>query len=182
MTAEELKAERSRVSSKPMNAPDGMLLGRFKVNVDGGADDYARRLRTVMNAALSIAADPEFDDMEELPTRGIPDWFVGVTGGVGSPIGFTARGVRQYAKDRDEPTWNLQEWLFTFDPQNRSWFWWDVTYLGGDVVNIWVDTHSEPCVGNEQLYWPAYVCGAYSVGHMTLEPAEVCESESSIGI
>ncbi|MFE2956579.1 hypothetical protein [Nocardia tengchongensis] len=182
MIAEELKAERSHVFSKPMNAPHGMLLGRFNVNVDGDADDYARRLRAVMHAALDIAADPEFDNMEELPTRDIPGWFVGVTGGAGSPMDLATRGVRQYTKDRDEPAWNLQEWLFTFDPQNRSWFWWDITYLGGGVVNIWVDTHSEPIVGNEQLYWLAYACGASSVGHMTLESAEVCESEPSIGI
>ncbi|WP_433603059.1 hypothetical protein ACQPXH_15670 [Nocardia sp. CA-135953] len=134
MTIEALKAERSRVFSKPMNAPQGMLLGRFKVSVDGDADDYARRLRAVMHAALEISADPEFDNMEELPTSGIPGWFVGVTGGAGSPIESTVRGARQYTKDRDESTWNLQEWLFTFDPQNKVGF--------GGTLPIWVVTSS----------------------------------------
>ncbi|MGK5637947.1 hypothetical protein ACSNOK_06455 [Streptomyces sp. URMC 126] len=189
MTRREREIELRRVHERPSEEDSGRLLGRFEVAVDGTPEDYARRLRSVLWSALNIAGESGFEEADELPTETVPDWFAEVSGEHGRRAGrkpgpddaVAEAGASVYVSEREEERWGLQEWLFTFDPENRSWLWWDVTESAdGGTVSLWVDTRGEPVVGCEQLYWLAYTCGAHSVGRMVLERVERWQGERSL--
>jgi hypothetical protein len=61
--------------------------------------------------------------------------------------------------------WELQEWLFQFDPDSefRGWAWWDLTQTGVGRVRIWVDTWGESFFACNELRRLAYTAGADEV-------------------
>ena len=62
----------------------------------------------------------------------------------------------------------MHEWISLFDPEDRSWVWWDVVILGGGDVSVFVDTRGEPVVPFEELWWMLYAAGAKSVSGPSL--------------
>lgn len=129
-----------------------------------GPDEYIVRIRTVLSSAVRAANEID-SDVESLPEDLIPDWFAEVTRGsvvVGHDTSASL-GVQEYVSRRGEAPWDLQDWLFCYDPQLRSWAWWDATQLPDESVLLWVDSSGEPVFPCEEFRWLTYVCGAKSV-------------------
>ncbi|GAA4314920.1 hypothetical protein GCM10023086_36470 [Streptomyces venetus] len=124
----------------------------------------------MLDPALQLAVTQSFEG-EDLPVGGIPDWFAAVSGGGPGPVpDFASRGVERYAAAIGQGTWDLQEWLYQFDPDSefRGWAWWDLTRPGDHQVRIWVDTWGESFFACDELRWLAYVSGAEEVSGPTL--------------
>jgi hypothetical protein len=165
MSARRFAGELGRVDSAPSWSTEApAVLATFLVTASMGAADYVARVRAVLSAAIH-AANSMDSDSESLPENLIPDWFAEVTRG-SVVVGHDAPaslGIQQYVSRRGEEPWELQDWLFCFDPQLRGWAWWDATQLPDESVLLWVDSSGEPVFPCEEFRWLAYACGAKTV-------------------
>ncbi|MEU4302635.1 hypothetical protein [Kitasatospora aureofaciens] len=178
----------------------------LRVEPVGDPQTYAHRLREVLSGAVRTGAAQGFD-VDALDESRIPSWFSAVTAttavrgttaangtaaahGTAGTAGKTpadvpgevAAGAVRYGADRDEDPWDLQEWLFCFDPQLRRWRWWDATTPDGHTVLVWLDTRGETVIPCEELRWAAYACGARSVTGPLPLPVEDWRRQPSAGL
>ncbi|WP_143342764.1 hypothetical protein [Crossiella equi] len=140
------------------------MLAVFRVAVGMRVVDYLAGVRAVLSAAIRTMGEIDAGT-DDLPEDLIPDWFAEVTRGsvVASRGGPSSLGVQQYVARRGEEPWELQDWLFCFDPKLRGWAWWDATEISDESVALWVDSSGEPVFPCEELRWLAYACGAQNV-------------------
>jgi hypothetical protein len=181
------EAELRRLAARPAESDAPPWLYVYEVDVEDDPWAYAHRMRTVLAAAIGIAAAESFDG-DSVPVSGLPEWFVEVTSRQRAPAAtaadFAFRGARRYAADQDAPGWDLQDWLYRFDPdsEDRAWRWWDITHAGGDRVRLWVDNGGEEFIASRDLRWLAFVCGAHIVHEPTLERPPAWAAEPSTGL
>ncbi|MER7821856.1 hypothetical protein ABTX85_04735 [Streptomyces sp. NPDC096097] len=180
---EDLEKERARVSARPDADSAPPVLAFFEVTVDGDPEQYAGRLRAVMDAVLGIAASESFDD-DELPVDSIPAWFPAVCRGGASPEAFAAEGRDRYRERTGGEPWDLQNWLSRFDPdlEVRGWAWWDLTRPDGgtDRLRLWADTWGEPFFAWEDLRWLLHACGARTVADPVIAKSPVWAGEPAV--
>lgn len=165
MSVRKFVGELERVDSFLAEGTEGPpVLATFLVTTNIDAVDYVARFRAVLSAAIRTANQADFDS-ETISETLIPDWFAEVTCGsiaVGRDNAASS-GSQQYVSRRGEELWELQDWLFCFDPQLRGWAWWDLTQLSHNAVLLWVDSSGEPAFPCEEFRWLAYACGAKNV-------------------
>lgn len=157
MSARRFVGELERVGSPPTRGTEEPpVLAAFLVTASVRAADYVARVRAVLSAAIQAAKEIEAGS-EPLPENLIPVWFAEVTRGsvVASGDDAASLGIRQYVSRRGEEPWDLQDWLFCFDPQLRGWAWWDATQNSDESVVLWVDSSGEPVFPCEELRWLA---------------------------
>ncbi|MEB8337409.1 hypothetical protein [Streptomyces endophyticus] len=160
------------------------MLSRFDVQVDGSPAVYVERLRSVLQVALELAGTAEFDD-SDLPEENLPAWFRAIgSGGSEEAPEFSLTGMRCYLELKGAAEWDVQEWLYRFDPEedSRGWAWWDATCEGPSQVRIWVDAWGESFFGCDELRWLAFTAGATSVKGPELSRTEVWAASSGGGI
>lgn len=165
MSARRFVGELERIGSAPSRGTENpSVLAAFLVTVDMNVADYVARVRNVLTAAIQTANEIE-GGSGSLPEDLIPDWFAEATRGsdVAGSDDAASLGSRQYVLHRGEEPWNLQDWLFCFDPQLRGWAWWDSTQESDQSVVLWVDSSGEAVFPCEELRWMTYVCGASAV-------------------
>ncbi|WP_411143238.1 hypothetical protein [Streptomyces sp. x-80] len=170
---DDLRQERQRVDVRP--SADGVppVLAVFDAVLSVDPQEYIRRVRDVMSAALDVAITASFDD-EDLPIEGIPQWFSGVSGADGANIAdFARRGKECYHEAFGEKSWDLQWWLFEFDPENefRGWAWWDITKVGDRKIRVWTDSWGESFFACNELRWLLHTAGAEKVSGPSLADA-----------
>lgn len=179
-----LEREGNRVLGGPNSTPP-RLLTCFKILPLGSQSSYCKRLRRLIYSAVLLSSEQDFD-WEVLEETGIPAWFVRLTDdvpGTEREMHDGAReGVAKYFSVRGGEKWDLQEWLFMFDPQLRSWSWWDVTGGGDSWLFLYIDTKGEIPVPLEELWWAVFVSGAQVVEGPFLAPPEKWEKNPSMGI
>ncbi|RXS85345.1 hypothetical protein EST92_08400 [Streptomyces sp. TM32] len=162
---DDLRQERQRVEARPSTEGAPPVLTVFDVVAAVDPQDYIRRVRSVLSAALDLAITESFDD-EDLPTEGIPEWFAVASGAAGGETAdFSRRGMDRYHAAVNEKSWDLQWWLFEFDPDNefRGWAWWDATQAGDGHVRVWTDSWGESFFACDELRWLLYTAGADEV-------------------
>jgi hypothetical protein len=155
-TEESVAAERERVLRRPPAGAAPPVLAVFTAEVaDGFAEDFARRVRDVLAAALEPACTAEFDD-RDLPTDGFPEWFTAEPPEA-VRTAYAARGAGS--------PWRLQDWIHRFDPDydSRGWEFWDIVPVGPSRVRVWVDSWGESFFGSLDLLWLLYTAGAAHV-------------------
>ncbi|GHJ29712.1 hypothetical protein TPA0910_41450 [Streptomyces hygroscopicus subsp. sporocinereus] len=165
MSVRKFVGELGRIDFPPVEGAEGPpVLATFLVATSVDAVDYVARFRAALSAAIRTANQADFDS-ETISETLIPEWFAEVTRGsvVVGRDQVASSGSQQYVSRRGEEPWELQDWLFCFDPQLRGWAWWDVTQLSNDAVLLWVDASGEPVFPCEEFRWLAYVCGAKNV-------------------
>lgn len=175
---ESVGRERQRVAERPAADSAPPVLALFEATVAVPADAYAGRLRAVLDPALGVALTESFDE-ESLPDGAIPEWFRtvgedGEDGGAAAPE-FARDGRARYRTEVEEGNWNIQDWLFQFDPGSefRGWAWWDATRIGENLVRVWVDSWGESFFGCDELRWLLFTAGAQSVsGPRVVKAAE----------
>ncbi|MGK4580348.1 hypothetical protein [Kitasatospora sp. HPMI-4] len=177
-------AERDRIDTPPAAAdaptPD---FSRFLVEIDGSAEEYTERLRSVLGAALDravAAMDLDYLDNPEalgidLTVRQVPDWFAAVCARSGTEEAapdFARDGAARFDAAHDS-AWRLSEWLERFDWDSifRTWEWWDITHSGERTLSIWVNAHGEDFFACDDLRWAAYTSGAVRVSGPVLVDA-----------
>ncbi|MDQ0714050.1 hypothetical protein QFZ55_003502 [Streptomyces luteogriseus] len=162
---EDIEQERDRLSHPPAPEDVPPVLCAFDVRTSCPITDVRLRIRSVLEPALHLAVSHPFEG-EDLPVDALPDWFVAASGGGSEPVPeFVARGRERYAAAVGQGPWDVQEWLYQFDPESefRGWSWWDLTRSGGREGRLWVDTWGESFFACDELRWLAYVSGAEEV-------------------
>ncbi|MBK5992528.1 hypothetical protein ACFCXC_34245 [Streptomyces microflavus] len=164
-------SEVARIINRPDTFPDG-LLSVFYIEVEtwNDAEAFGRRLRELVGAGVKAGLEADFKS-ETISEADVPAWAAGAW----------AEAAPRYAAHRGDEEWTVQDFLYSFEPGQRSWSWWDVTALSGNVVSIWIDSRGEPVYGCEELRWMAYAAGARSVVGPLLRGAKEWEQSSSLG-
>lgn len=150
------------------------------MDLPGAPEPYAERLRSVLSAAVGLGITADFEE-DELPTDGVPDWFVAACSqdGDGAPD-FARSGRAAYQAYTGSRPWSLQDWLYRFDPADgsRGWEWWDITRAGPSRARIWVDSWGESFFGCQELRWAAYTAGALRIGGPAVRRFDMWVSEA----
>ncbi|MDQ0749169.1 hypothetical protein QF034_003400 [Streptomyces africanus] len=163
--SEDIEQERSRLSHGSASEDAPPVLCAFDLRTSCPVDEFGLRVRSVLDPALHLALSQPFEG-EDLPVGGIPDWFVAAgRGGTGPVPDFAARGRERYTAAVGQGPWDVQEWLYQFDPESefRGWAWWHLTRSGDRRARIWVDSWGESFFACDELRWLAYVSGAEDV-------------------
>ncbi|MFJ8654206.1 hypothetical protein ACIRNU_17875 [Streptomyces rochei] len=162
---EDIEQERLRLSRRPSVRDVPPVLCAFDVRTNGEVSELGERVRSVLGPALRLAESQPYEG-EDLPVDEVPDWFSAAARGSGvAPPEFAARGAERYAAAVGRGAWDLQEWLYQFDPESefRGWAWWDLTRAGARQARLWVDTWGESFFACDELRWLLYVSGAAEV-------------------
>ncbi|MEU1331239.1 hypothetical protein [Streptomyces sp. NPDC005865] len=169
----DIEREKLRLSRRPGLQDAPPILCVFDVRNAVPFDVYRSRVRAVLDAALGLAISEPFED-EDLPVDGVPDWFASVSGGgSGAGTDFARHGAERYVAGSGNDPWELQEWLYEFDPESetRGWAWWDLTSPGEGSARVWVDSWGESFFACDELRWLVLVAGAEEVRGPELVPA-----------
>jgi hypothetical protein len=171
------ESELARTKSRPEMEPSGPLAA-FYVEVASWdeSDRFAQRVRELVRAGIQVSATCDFE-ADDLPETGLPAWT--------NEAGFLQQqnnAKLRYSLHRGDESWTMQDLLFSFDPRQRSWEWWDITQISANVVQIWVDSRGEPVFACDELRWICYLSGARSLVGPLLMPSEAWESVPPIGI
>lgn len=181
MNRYDLDRELGRTRARPDEEPIA-LLGLLTVTPALPKEQYARRLRELVASALEIARVADFDE-GDVPLRPLPGWFLELTDGEpdgGSP---DHSGKRNYLTSREGAApWDVEEWVYCFDPGLRAWSWWDLTDDGRGGLAVWVDTKGEAHIPCEELWWAVYAAGADAVEPLVLEDATRWQGQRSVGV
>lgn len=177
----DLESEEGRMFQRPSEEP-GFLLGVFIVSPLRESDRYAARLRELISAAVNIARSADFE-RDDVSTTQLPEWFVNISvrdDNPGPGDALSAKGRQRYLESRGDGAWDVEEWIYCFDPDLRRWSWWDVTLRSDGRLNVWVDTNGEGHIPCGELWWALYVVGARNVEPLTLEYASMWVLEDSV--
>ncbi|MER7477520.1 hypothetical protein ABTX60_07660 [Streptomyces sp. NPDC126510] len=162
---EDIEQERGRLSRRPAPEDAPPVLCVFDVRVACPVSEFGLRMRSVLEPALDLAVSHPFEG-EDLPLDSIPEWFAAAGRGGSAPVPESVAGGRErYSLAIGQGVWDVQEWLYQFDPESefRGWAWWDLTPSGDHEARIWVDTWGESFFACDELRWLAYVSGAAEV-------------------
>ncbi|MFG2506626.1 hypothetical protein ACGFOW_14105 [Streptomyces rubiginosohelvolus] len=166
--------ERRPVGQRPGADAAPPALSLFVIDVSGDAAAYVERLRSVLAPAVRLGCTADFEQ-ESLPVDEVPGWFAEVCSGPGPGGGsggeeraprFARAGREAYAEHTGGGgPWDLQDWLYRFDPDedSRGWEWWDATVAGPSRVHVRVDSWGEPSFGCQDLLWAVFTAGAVRV-------------------
>ncbi|MFI1399797.1 hypothetical protein [Streptomyces sp. NPDC020681] len=181
-SSESLEAELERLQRRPGADSAPPVLCEFAVDVSGDPTHYVNRLRSVLSAAVTLGATADFEE-ESLPVDDVPDWFVAISSGDEGRAPDFAKNGRNAYRDRVDQPWELQNWLYRFDPDedSRGWEWWDITAAGPSRVHVWVDSWGESFFGCQELRWAAYTAGALRVEGPTVRRSEAWVTEAAEG-
>lgn len=179
-----MKDELQRVREHPDADAAPPVLSLFVVDVSDDAAAYVERLRSVLEPAVRLGCTADFE-AESLPVDDVPGWFAVVGSGAGSGDEervprFARAGREAYAEHTGGGRpWDLQNWLYRFDPDedSRGWEWWDATVAGPSRVHVWVDSRGESFFGCQDLLWAAFAAGAVRVEGPTVRYASVWSAE-----
>ncbi len=178
-----LLAELARMTARPPEAAPACLM-LFEIDVVGDRELYGQRLRQVLVSAVRTVIGSGIEG-DRVDVSRVPSWFAGLSEGSASSTDVPPEalaGRLAYLEQRDQAPWDLQEWIYCFDPDLRRWSWWDVTAGAGSTALLWVDTSGETAVPCEELWWTAFVCGARSVAVSTYGAREERTNRLSVGL
>lgn len=167
--------ELERLQRRPERSEVPPVLSVFEVSTEGSSATYIERLRSPVETGLKLGMIAEFSD-DDLPTDALPAWFRAVSSEkYAEAPDFAKLGRDRYLELPGGEPWNVQEWLFRFDPddETRGWAWWDVTTDGESRARIWTDSWGESFFGCGDLRWVAFTAGATEVsGPRLARPVE----------
>ncbi|WP_330298684.1 hypothetical protein [Streptomyces sp. NBC_00503] len=164
-------AELARIVSRPDVFPND-LLSAFYIEVEAWneAEAFGRRLRELVRAGVKAELEADFK-AETISEADVPAWAADAWN----------HAAARYAAHRGDEEWTVQDLLYSFEPGQRAWSWWDVTAVSGNTVCMWIDSEEEPVFGCEELRWMAYAAGARSVVGPLLREAGEWERSASLG-
>ena len=118
------------------------------------------RVRDVLRVVLSYLGTSSGEDWARL----LPAWFVSACSPELTPAEAEAALARWRADPvaHDADPWSLSGWLYWFEPENRSWWWWDGQIEGDDRLGITIVVEGHP-FADGALRWLLLAAGAASV-------------------
>ncbi|MCP3774512.1 hypothetical protein NLX71_14520 [Paenibacillus sp. MZ04-78.2] len=52
--------------------------------------------------------------------------------------------VKSFADSTDSDDWTLSDWLYWFEPENRTWFLWNIELIGNKSLKISILVYEHP--------------------------------------
>lgn len=117
------------------------------------------RVREVLRIVLA-QRDPDSEAVVVL----LPAWFLEACGPemtIGEAEAWLAAWRTDPAAHESDP-WSVRNWLWTFEPDQRSWWWWDADVVGEDEVRTTVIVEGLP-FGPDNLVWLLRAAGARGI-------------------
>lgn len=152
--------ELRRVDAGPVpgEAPPG-----FPIRVDVQTSDplgTLTRVRDLLRVTLANRRDTSEEDWHSL----MPAWFVAACAPEPTREEADAALAQWRANARTDVAgpWSLMNWLYSFGPDVRSWWWWDGRVEGPDRIGITIVVEGHP-FGSDNLRWLLETAGAESV-------------------
>jgi len=153
-TAEELT--RLREGADRERAPTGLLTS-FIVRSDGHAMVVLTRVTEALQRVIETSQREELSNAEW--ARILPAWLVESFAPERSQEEAEAwlrwwrqLPPREQARAAAEDRWSLENWLYWFRPEQRSWRWWTGQIMNPDSLEIVVETEGLP-VASGALEW-----------------------------
>ncbi|MEK8225009.1 hypothetical protein NKG05_00835 [Oerskovia sp. M15] len=156
----------------------------FQVDAIGSLEMYGERLRNVLSSAVRTVVELGIDG-DCVDASRVPKWFAGHTdrGGFADIPVEALGGRRVYLDEREQSEWDLQEWLYCFEPDLRRWSWWDLTVgCDGRTLLLWVDTSGELVVPCDELWWAIFATGARGASASMGRASQDWDSRPSVGL
>jgi hypothetical protein len=159
------EVEMRHIASGPLpgDRPVGVILLRLEAVTSNQSREVLSRAREVLTAVLANGAKAM--DLEAW-RQALPRWFVERS----APEQTRAEAEEWLAWWRTLPPaeqgaadarrdWSLDDWLYWFEPEQRSWYWWDARPLDESTVEVVIDAlEAPPPVG--ALEWLLRAAGA----------------------
>lgn len=145
----------------------GMGTVRILAECKGNSRDVLSKAKAVLlevdHAAIGHwPADREWRDV-------LPDWFVHrcapeLTQEEAEELQRRRRELSPEERARVEKdwTWSLLNWLYWFQPENRTWYWWDAMELSPDKIVVAIEVDEWPFPWGA-LSWLLRAAGAIDV-------------------
>ncbi|MHB0968391.1 MAG: hypothetical protein ACYC7A_04830 [Thermoanaerobaculia bacterium] len=156
---------------EPGETPEGIGLVRFDIRCDGDASGVLGRMRDVLGvvAGQRGVGWPALDEWR----RHLPAWFVAAC----APEMTSAEADESLARwqqlspaeqqrEEEQRAWSLGDWLYWFEPAQRTWYWWDATVESDQHARIAIAVESWP------FPWGALKWLARAAGAQAIEPEE----------
>lgn len=138
---------------------------RFYAKCRGDAELVLARAKQVLESVLRSSSDPwpSLDSWRRL----LPKWFVT----------SCRRELTQEEAERElqawrastseekavlNQQWTLSGWLYWFQPENRTWYWWDAAVENPNSIQVAVEVHDWPFPW-DALRWLFTCAGADSL-------------------
>lgn len=133
----------------------------------GNAEQVLSRCREVLRIVI-VHQDRQWPALEEWK-RLLPEWFVHASAKSQSEEERERwlqwwRGLppNERAQASDRQPWSLSDWLFWFQHDDRSWFWWDSIVEDQKTARVSVEVSGWP-VALGSLEWLLRAAGAIQV-------------------
>ena len=91
----------------------------------------------------------------------LPDWFIAASAPemtADEADAALAVSREDQIKHQDDP-WPVSNWLYWFEPELRSWWWWDAQRIGENGLDIVLVVEGFPFT-SEDLRWLLTAAGA----------------------
>ena len=163
-----LERERQRLLSGAYGRPDGIGTVRFivRTTTDRPADIVARtrEVLLIVNEASRVVW-PSAEKWRKL----LPSWFVASCAPERSKqeadawlAQWEAMSWEEKQRVERDKRWSLQNWLYCFQPEERTWYWWDAANIDDGSAIVAVEVESWPFPWGE-LSWLLRAAGAETV-------------------
>jgi hypothetical protein len=169
-----VRAELQRLNHppEPGDRPSGVGIVRFVARCPLGSDEVLANAKSLLKM-IDEASLERWPTEEEWKIK-LPDW---LTSKCSPPICDEAaekwlawwRSLPAEEKQRAEAEqgWTLDNWLYSMEPRNRQWFWWDAKSLSDlDHLVVAVEVEAWP------FPWGSLQWLIKSAGASTLDPEE----------
>lgn len=148
----------------PHEAPPGIGIVRFDVYSDGDVAGVLGRMREVLRIVVAQpgAGWPSLDEWRQR----LPPWFVDACAREMSKeeadeelARWRRSSPEEQQRDEEQRAWSLADWLYWFEPAQRTWSWWDSTIESARHARVALAVEAWPFPWGA-LKWLAHAAGA----------------------
>jgi len=154
--------EGPRQGERPGGAGTVAVVAKARSN----AADVLARVREVMGEIVKTG-EP-WPDLEYWRSQ-LPRWFVDASAPERSRdeieqwlAWWRSLPPHEQAQAAAEQKWTLADWLFSVQPSERQWFWWDARVESPDILRVLVEVPGDP-VALGALEWLLRAAGATEI-------------------
>ncbi len=161
------EAQHIQSGPDPGEMPSGIGLVRFNVHCAGNASAVLDRMREVLGV-VTAQSGVGWPTLDEWRSR-LPSWFVAMCAPEMSREEADAWLLRwqvlppdERRQGEDDRAWSLADWLYWFEPPNRSWYWWDATVESDKLARVALSVSEWPFPWGS-VKWLARASGATAI-------------------
>lgn len=154
------------VGSELGEKPKGIGVVQFVASCPGNAEVVLHKCREVLEIVLNQDPDnwPTDDNWYLL----LPEWFVSASSKKTLEEEeqwlkwWQKLSWKEQVRASKEKQWSVDNWIYWFQPDERTWFWWDATIESPKKIKVKVEVKELPFASGS-LNWLFRAAGATSL-------------------